>query len=586
MTENIMKKFFNIISCLLAGLFALEGCEDRILDLKPHDRFSEADVWASIESANEYLNECYSGMATLAIYSGGLENAENLEAGLTDQGVVRGNQGNWAFQQGDITPSEPGTCNIWSESYNTIRNCCIFLENIHRVPGITDAQIASLSAQARFIRAYRYMDLINYYSWWEGEKNGVPLILKSFKPGDDMKIDRANYDDIVDFIVKEMDECEQVLPVEWPDDEWGRITKGACRAVKSRILLYKASPRHNPEHNDTEWNAAAKAAKAVIDMDCYRLVEIDHSVPATESWKEYKNIFLHINEEQILCQPVIMGPDYMYNRFEARHAPNGYDGEGACCPTLEMVDTYQTAEGKPIKDADGNDINGYSDQDPFSGREMRFYATIVYNGRDFRGRKVENFMPDPDRPSDKVVAGKDSRHPSALRYKQTSETGFWLYKFMNEDVPLTGITNTPVLLIRYAEFFLNYAEAEFELGNESEARKYTNIIRTRAGLPPLGNNVTGLELREAVRHERTVELAYEKSHRFCDERRWEILPETCRTLWRFECFKDNDGHIRYVRDRTKSLSRFYNEKLYSFPIPAWEMEKSVWLNQNPGYPRM
>ena len=579
-----MKNFLNKISFFLIGLVLLGSCEkyeDEILGLKPTDRFSDADLWTSVESANDFLNRIYAGMASLSI--NGLGNAENLPAGLTDMGVVRGNQGNWRFQSGEILPTSPGPANIWASTYQTIRNANIFLENIEEVPNITQEQISLMTAQARFIRAYRYMYLVNYYSWWEGENNGVPLITKSYSPGDDdMVVDRAGYDEVVNFIISELDEITNSLPLSWPDAEWGRITRGACLAMKSRMLLYKASQRHNPEHNTEEWQAASDAAKAVIDMNMYELIQIDNTLPPTESYQEYADIFLYANDiEMILSQPTRM--DFMYRSMEIRHAPNGFGGEGACGPTQEIVNKYQNEDGEDIMDASGNPINGYDPQNPFVNREMRFYATIVYNGREFRGRQIETFLPDPDNPSDLVTPGLDSRHPSARAASLTSETGFWLYKFMNESISFDQPTHTPVTLFRYAEVLLNYAEAQFELGFEDIARANINIVRNRVGLPDLDASLSGTALRDAIRHERTIELAFEQNHRFCDERRWEILPETFVTLWRHEAYKDNNGNIRYVGDQTEALVRNFSEKIYSFPITEAEIQRSPHLNQNPGY---
>lgn len=578
-----MKTFLNKISFFLIALVLLGSCEkyeDEILGLKPTDRYSEADVWTSVKSANEFLNQCYAGMASLSI--NGLGNAENLPAGLTDMGVVRGDQGNWRFQSGNIQATSPGTANIWASSYVAIRNTNLFLENIDRVPNIRQEEKSLMTAQARFIRAYRYMYLVNYYSWWEGEKNGVPLITKSFSPGEDNTVERASYDEVVNFIISELDEITNSLPLSWADAEWGKITKGACLAMKSRMLLYKASKRHNPQNNAAEWEAASDAAKAVIDMNMYELIQIDNTKPPTESYKEYADIFLYANDkEMILSQPTRM--DYMYRSMEIRHAPNGFGGEGACGPTQEIVNKYQTEDGKDIMDASGNPINGYDPQNPFVNREMRFYATIVYNGREFRGRQVETFMPDPDNPSDLVSPGLDSRHPSANAFDLTSETGFWLYKFMNESISFDQPTHTPVTLFRYAEVLLNYAEAQFELGNEDIARANINIVRNRVGLPDLDASLSGTALRDAIRKERTIELAFEQNHRFCDERRWEILPETFVTLYRHEAFKDNSGNIRYVGDQSEAIVRNFSEKMYSFPVPNSEMQRAPHLNQNPGY---
>ena len=115
--------------------------------------------------------------------------------------------------------------------------------------------------------------------------------------------------------------------------------------MKSRMLLYKASKRYNPGHDTQEWVAASDAAKAVIDMSMYELIQIDNTKPPIESYKEYADIFLHPNNEMILSKPTYMAPGFMYGKFEIRNAPNGYGGEGACGPTLEIVNKYQNEDG-------------------------------------------------------------------------------------------------------------------------------------------------------------------------------------------------------------------------------------------------
>src|SRR5699024_1573604 len=131
--------------------------------------------------------------------------------------------------------------------------------------------------------------------WWEGEHNGVPIITKPFELGDDFNVERASYDDVVNFIVSELDTVAQVLPIEWSDDNWGRVTKGAALALKSEVLLYAASKRHNPQMNKGPWQKAADAAEAVINMNQYQLVQVD-------DWKGYAQIFLGKNPEIILAR--------------------------------------------------------------------------------------------------------------------------------------------------------------------------------------------------------------------------------------------------------------------------------------------
>src|SRR5699024_8233744 len=126
--------------------------------------------------------------------------------------------------------------------------------------------------------------------WWEGEHNGVPLITKPFELDSDFSdVKRASYDEVISFIVKELDDITEILPVEWGSDQWGKPTKGAAMALKARQLLYTASKRHNPEGNSQEWQQASDAAKTVIDMGKYTLVEPVSTV------EDYAQIWLDRN---------------------------------------------------------------------------------------------------------------------------------------------------------------------------------------------------------------------------------------------------------------------------------------------------
>src|SRR5699024_3976179 len=214
--------------------------------------------------AKNYLNSVYQGIGRWGISD---NNPATMPSSATDQAMQRGDHGIWIFNRGNITASDFGNFNKWEQNYESIRKCNIVLENIDEVPNATQDEVQLMKAHVRFIRAKSYADLINWYSWWEGEHNGVPIITKPFELGDDFNVERASYDDVVNFIVSELDTVAQVLPIEWSDDNWGRVTKGAALALKSEVLLYAASKRHNPQMNKGPWQKAADAAEAVINMN-------------------------------------------------------------------------------------------------------------------------------------------------------------------------------------------------------------------------------------------------------------------------------------------------------------------------------
>ncbi|GAA4312390.1 RagB/SusD family nutrient uptake outer membrane protein [Compostibacter hankyongensis] len=551
-----MKKPATIIIASVLSCLAI-SCEKSVLDKNPQNEFSEKDVWGDINLAKTYLNTVYDGIGQWGMHH--YRNPQVMANSATDEAMQRGDHGVWVLNKGNITSSNYGDFNMWTPDYKAIRRCNIFLQHIGDVPGISEEDLKLMKAQARFIRAINYADLLNWYCWWEGDHNGVPLITEPFELNDDFKVERADYSAVVDFVIKELDEILDDLPAGWDDQNWGRVTKGADLALKSEILLYAASKTHNPAMDPSKWKQAADAARAVIDLDQYSLKSVN-------SYEDYAKIFISSanNPEIILARPydpVVLESNWV----DLYNLPNGYGGWGGNCPTQQFVDQFQMDNGRDISDPS----SGYDDQRPYTGRELRFYADIVYNGRKYRGREVEFWTP----------GGLDSKDgPTGWN---VTPTGYTLYKFMNESIDFqVSPAPTPYVIFRLAEIYLNYAEAEYHLGNEEVAREFVNKIRTRVKLP--GIRSSGNRLLQDIRHERTIELAFEKDSRWNDLRRWGILEQTASQDYiAMQISKDHEGNLSY--QKVVAMKRGYNERLYSLPIPLEELQKASELNQNPGY---
>lgn len=550
-----MNRFMKIAFAIILTCLSI-SCEKSVLDKNPQNEFSEKDVWGDINLAKSYLNTVYDGIGQWGMHH--YRNPQVMACSATDEAWQRGDHGVWVMNKGNITASNYGDFNIWTPDYQAIRRCNIFLKNIDDVPDVSEEELKSMKAQARFVRAINYADLVDWYSWWEGDHNGVPIITEPFNLDDDFKVTRADYSEVVDFITSELDAIAGDLPDEWDADNFGRVTKGAVLTLKSEILLYAASKLHNPGMDQSKWKKAADAAKAVIDLNQYSLAPVD-------TYQDYANIFLDgSNPEIILARPYdpIVLPS---NWVDLYNTPNGYGGWGGNCPTQQFVEKFQMENGKNILDPSSK----YDPQNPYEGRELRFYADIVYNGRMYRGRKVEFWTP----------GGLDSKDgPTGWN---TSLTGYTLYKFMNESIDFQASpAPTPYVIFRYAEILLNYAEAEYHLGNEDIAKEYVNKIRTRVKLPPIQSS--GARLLQDIRHERTIELAFERDFRWNDVRRWEILDQTAtQDYMGIQITKDKEGNLSY--ERVVAMKRGYDKRMYSLPIPLEELQKAPELNQNPGY---
>ncbi|MDZ7690886.1 MAG: RagB/SusD family nutrient uptake outer membrane protein [Balneolaceae bacterium] len=258
-------------------------------------------------------------------------------------------------------------------------------------------------------------------------------------------------------------------------------------------------------------------------------------------------------------------PEFVHDNWvDKMNSPNGYFGWAGNCPSQNYVDKFQMANGMNINESGSN----YDPQNPYIDRELRFYANIVYNGRMYRGREAEFFNGGLDSPT------------SSVRPWNASPTGYTLYKFMDESVDFTTTSApTPYIIYRLAEIYLNYAEAQYHLGNEDEARDYVNRVRTRAELPEIQSS--GDQLLQDIRHERSIELAFENDHRWNDLRRWEILDQVAGDDYiKIDIEKDGSGNLTY--NRITAFERNFQPRMYSLPIPLEEIQKSS-LKQNPGY---
>ena len=294
-----------------------------------------------------------------------------------------------------------------------------------------------------------------------------------------------------------------------------------------------------------------------------------------------------------------------YDDYPAlRIAPNGYNGHGSTTPIGEMVDDYQMSDGTPF---DWN--NPAHSANPYANREPRFYSSILYEGAQWRTRPADVQGIDPfgllqvgrvaDAAGNTLSGGLDSRD-GAINTSNAGTTGYYLRKAVDITLdPTFGspLQNVPFRHLRYGEVLLNYAEACTELGEESEARTYINMIRKRAGLPDLDGSVSGNALREACRHERRVELAFEDI-RFWDVRRWLIgAQKLTRTMHRADvkyvvngavsAYRKPDGTTwgpAIVTSEENGVDvRVFNNEDYFFPIMRTEINKNPKLIQNPGY---
>src|SRR5690606_31232884 len=385
---------------------------------------------------------------------------------------------------------------FWKRSYRSIRECNYALTHINEVP-MSEAHKNLLVAELKFIRAFRYHDLIRNYGGIVLLGDKVVELTDDFS--DPSLFKREDLATSLAYVLSQLDEAAAGLP-ENNSNSWlrGRATRGAALALKSRLTLYAASPLYNVG----TWEAAVQAANAVIALNRY-----------TISQNGYRALFRKTSDDNEIIFARYYSVGARHVPMEIANGPNGYDGWGGNVPLQNLVDAYRMANGKSISDP----TSGYDPQNPYVGRDPRFYQTIFYNGAAYRDRNVETFRP----------AGRDSQDgPSNWN---TSKTGYYLRKVIDEDMPIKNPWNIsglqPWIYFRYAEILLSFAEAANELsgpdaipaGASFSAREALNQIRSRTGVEMLAvpAGLSQEAFRELVRNESQIELAFEE-HRFYD----------------------------------------------------------------------
>lgn len=476
------------------------------------------------------------------------------------------------------------TKDAWSTAYMNIRRANIMLKNLPQAKFGDDIKVR-VEAETRFLRAYYYFILLEHYG-------GVPLMGDSiYHKEDQIPVVRNTFAECVDYIVDECDAAAEDLPWMQVGENYGRISKAACYGLKSRLLLYAASPLFNgeaavtderlrpivgyPDADPSRWERAEEAAAQVIDGagGQYRL-HIDND---TEPGYGFYEVFqLRKNSEYLLAR--MQGPN---SDLEGIWNPPtfGVESPGAR-PYLELVNAFGMRNGLPI-DAPAS---GYDPEQPYANRDPRLANTVTRDQslvfhRDGLARRPVNIYIDKTDPNN-ITSGQDAV------YKGTP-TGYYTYKMLNRDVVsnwFNTVTPRCFPIIRYAEILLNYAEARNERLAAPDQAVYQAVeaIRERAGLSPyqLAAGLTQAEMRDVIRNERRKELAFE-GHRFFDVRRWQIA----------EVVENSQLHgtepVRTAAGTTYNTinvrKRVFDERMYLWPIPQSEVAKSVDLFQNPGY---
>lgn len=560
-----MKKIY-YIWCVVAGVAGmLYSCKSDLetepIELQTLDQVFDSKDSAGV-SAERYLADVYRQLPNTLTRVGD----DFLDAATDD--AISSNNTNTSVQQlalGTYT-SDSYQDNQWASFYTGIRRANTFISNIDRVPLKAKLDNGTpynrvLKAEARFLRAMFYFELLKRHG-------GIPLLGdKVYQINDNIELPRNSFEECVNYIASECDAIKDSLRVNpFSETYYGRPTNAAALALKARLLLYAASPLYNGGNIDPanqltgysdfsaqRWEKAAQAAKEVIGLNQFELEP------------NFVNVFVTRNNERIFSK---QGDNN--TSVENANGPVGYStgiNNGRTSPTQELVDAFGMANGLPITDP----ASGYDEENPYAGRDNRFYGTLFYNGALWLNRPVETFEGGADKPGG---------------IKQQTKTGYYSRKFMGNFEAATNYSsvNHDYILFRYAEVLLNNAEArnEFLASPDQEVYDAVEAIRQRAGLNPyrLSTGLTKDAMREIIHNERRKELAFEE-HRFYDVRRWKLAEtEFNKQLHAMVIYQTGTGTIY---QEVPVLKMNFVKKMYLAPIPFFEVLKNPNMVQNPGW---
>ncbi|MDO4163235.1 MAG: RagB/SusD family nutrient uptake outer membrane protein [Bacteroides sp.] len=566
-----IKKTITGIAC--AAL--LTGCN---LDYSEYSNYDEDYISESYENVIAIITNVYS----MLDYDFGQNYSGGMLASACDEAEYAYSSNDICdFTNGSWSASNPQSV-IWTDSYEAIQICNYYLENFQGMDfeelELNDDYKAQMFRytnsfnEARLLRAYFYFNLARAYG-------DVPYFTETVSTDNVNTLTRTPVLQVFDSIMATCDELYTELPADYTNlgtsgispSETGRFTCYAALALKARTALYAASPLFNTDGDESRWEAAVEANKAVIDTCLANGFQLNdyEDLWGTSNWSNTEMIFVRrYSKTTTGASSVLEGYNY----------PIGTTGgNSGNCPSQNLVDAYEMQATGLAWDEDGS---GYDAENPYDGRDPRFEMTIAKNG---------DTWPTSYGTTLATYYGGTNGLPTS----GATPTGYYLKKYLDGNIDLSSSSTykTSVhswITYRLGEFYLNYAEAIFQLTGSADddggygmtAREAVNVIRNRddVQMPEFEEGMTADAFWEKYQNERMVELAFE-GHRFYDLRRWEE-GDKLSSITEMNITLNDDGSYTYERE---TVSRTWDDKMYLFPIPQTEIAKNPNLTQNSGW---
>jgi hypothetical protein len=514
----------------------------------PSDKYTDLTYWNSPAAADALLNTAYKQMYRddYFFYNEGL--SDNAYVGRGDQNNV------FTISSGSFNPSLGRFDDEWQSHYQGIKSCNVLLDNIDLIPNYPAAAKTQEIAQTRFIRAFQYWQLMT----WFGD---VPLFDHDISLSQSQTIARTPRAQVLAFVLSELDAVKAILPASYDAADQGRITSGAAAALEARVNLYEGN-----------WPAVAAICDTLIHTSAYGTYSLAPSYPGIFSPTNEHNSEVILDEEYV---PLLRTYDWMIDFIPISAGAR----DNALAPTQELVNDYLMMNGDSINQSG----SGFDETNPYTNRDPRMTATLVYH---------QYVWTNPDG-STQIIYIKPGSDPNSARLNEyvpnggfSSSTGYYIRKYWDPTAAAGEASGLDLILIRYADVLLMYAEAMNELGqfNADTWNQTIGALRTRAGFTaPAATQFNAgwsqSDLRTIIRRERRCELAFE-GLRIFDIRRWQTAAAVLNGYVHGAQYGDPSVDSGYIR----VASRIFDpSRDYLWPIPTYELAQDTHLTQNPNY---
>lgn len=586
-----MKIFKYIMSATLIVIVisSFFSCEDDFLRKPIGSDLNVDSIFSTKQKAMSAIAKAYGNSLASGINLSGWDNDRtwNLRGGTIGHlsGEINATKFNWEdswlIQRGGMV-ADDGSGLARSDdgfrfNYASIRHNYLVIENIDKVPDMSDDEKRMVKAEMQLLSAYRYQEMFKRYG-------GVPLVKEILTPEMDVKIPRSTLQETLDYILEQCDEAYPDLPDKHDQSMEGRMTKGIALAIKAEALIYAARPLFNSatpymslgSHNNLicfgsankqRWQDAVDASLEVIQWASANGFQI---INTGDPLRDYGTAVSTPGNKEVL----------LAYKLQDGYAQQNYscNSQGGGCNGMSFYQLWQylkadgTEQQWPGIGEQRDAVDYYTRMEEM---EPRYKASAMAAGRDAWNNPGDTYW------SSANVTGRSNWEGRAGNEACGRRVKFW-YRAGTRDW-----FNFP--LYRLAEFYLNVAEGYNELDKPADALTYLNVIRRRAGLPDV--TVTNKEeLRKIIQREWAVEF-YEEMHRLYDVKHWKLkdigngIIGGSKKAFAFTYLNGNDGWTEsdYLGYTVQEVYHgFWAQNQYLSPFPKSEVNKD-YIIQNPGY---